>query len=182
MRASQVPMEMSLSRLRVAESASKSQNRRIPVPNSLLSDTAAILHEKNATQTAVSWWRLTGAGLGVDAVVAVRVMPLRPARPLRRHRVGAQRLVHCVQPRPEPVQELRERQRCGRRFRVSRSWRRRREARRVQHLKSVSRSMWSVLTVGNRRVGARVRVIHGRLRLEVNILRAAAASLTPWLR
>ena len=176
MRASQVPMEMSLSRLRVAESASKSQNRRIPVPNSLLSDTAAILHEKNATQTAVSWWRLTGAGLGVDAVVAVRVMPLRPARPLRRHRVGAQRLVHCVQPRPEPVQELRERQRCARRFRV-RSWRRRRE-----QLKSVSRGMRSVVTVGNRRVGARVRVIHGRLRLEVNILRAAAASLTPWLR
>ena len=175
MGASHVPMEISLSRLRVAESASKSQNRRIPVRNQPLSDTAAGL--QNATQTAaVSWWRLTGAGLGVDAVVAVRVMPLRPARPLRRHRVRADRLVHCVQPRPEPVQEIRERQRCARRFRV-RSWRRRRE-----QLKSVSRSMRSVLTVGNRRVGARVRVVHGSLRLEVNILRAAAAALTPWLR
>ena len=33
MGASHVPMEISLSRLRVAESASKSQNRRIPVRN-----------------------------------------------------------------------------------------------------------------------------------------------------
>ena len=49
MGASHVPMEMSLSRLRVAESASKSQNRRIPVRNQLLSDTAACQLEKNAT-------------------------------------------------------------------------------------------------------------------------------------
>ena len=121
MGASHVPMEMSLSRLRVAESASKSQNRRIPVRNKRISGTAASQLEKNAAQTAVgSWRRRTGAGLGVDAVVTVRVMPLRPARPLRRHRVRAHRLVHCVQPRPEPVQEFRERQRCARRLRVSR--------------------------------------------------------------
>ncbi len=50
MGASQVPMEMSLSRLRVAESASKSQNRRIPVRNSLLSDTAASLRRMQPRQ------------------------------------------------------------------------------------------------------------------------------------